>query len=218
MRLTPYGPEPRLCRGHRCFPTCGGYDCEGMYRTEIPCVNGETARKKPFCSSQSPLGSSSAEIVTISLQYILRACSGRVLGPDAAVGHARVALPLELFLLSTRSWSCIPGRISPSDRAGVDSGADVALVPRTGSTRFVTAGEKAPQCRRSPLRSHRGHCNVVLLLRGGLSPCSSHGRVKLESSCTPMAAAAVSRTTPPQCTRSVAVALQDRASLRSPVL
>ena len=47
----------------------------------------------------APTGSSSAEIVTISMQYILRACSGRVLGPDAAVGHIRVALPLESFLL-----------------------------------------------------------------------------------------------------------------------
>jgi hypothetical protein len=45
------------------------------------------------------MGSSSAEIVTISLEYILRACSGKVLGPDAAVGHVRVALPLEFFLL-----------------------------------------------------------------------------------------------------------------------
>ncbi len=68
-----------------------------MYGTEIPYVNGETARNKPlgFCSSQSPLGLSSAEIVTISLQYILHACSGRVLGPDVAVGHVRVALPLK---------------------------------------------------------------------------------------------------------------------------
>jgi hypothetical protein len=39
------------------------------------------------------------EIVTISLQYILRAYSGRVLGPGAAVDHVRVALPLEFFLL-----------------------------------------------------------------------------------------------------------------------
>jgi hypothetical protein len=45
------------------------------------------------------LGSAAAEIVTISLQYILRACSGRVLGLDAAVGHVHVALPLEFFLL-----------------------------------------------------------------------------------------------------------------------
>jgi len=45
-----------------------------MKRTEIPYVNGKTPRKKnPFCSSQSPMGSSAAEIVTISLQYILRA-------------------------------------------------------------------------------------------------------------------------------------------------
>ena len=58
---------------------------------------GKPLGKNPFFSSQSPLGSSLAEIVTISLHYILRACSGRVLGTDAAVGHVHVALPLELF-------------------------------------------------------------------------------------------------------------------------
>ena len=40
-----------------------------------------------------------AEIVTISVKYVLRACSGRVLGPDVADGHVHVALPLEFFLL-----------------------------------------------------------------------------------------------------------------------
>ena len=29
----PGGPDPRLCRGCRCCPTCGGYDCKMMYRT-----------------------------------------------------------------------------------------------------------------------------------------------------------------------------------------
>ena len=72
-----------------------------MYRTEIPYVNGETARKNSPSAPRSRLWgrSSLAEIVTISVQYVLRACSGRVLGPDAAVGHGRVALPLEFFLL-----------------------------------------------------------------------------------------------------------------------
>jgi hypothetical protein len=49
---------------------------------------------------------SSAEILTISYR-ILRACSGRVLDPDAAVGHVLVALPLEFF-----SFKLVPGLVS----------------------------------------------------------------------------------------------------------
>ena len=46
-------PPAAPIRGRRRFPTCGGYDCEGMWRTKIHYVNGETARGKPPLSPRS---------------------------------------------------------------------------------------------------------------------------------------------------------------------
>jgi hypothetical protein len=82
-------------------------------------VNGETARKKPPSAPRSRPWSLSAEIVTISLQDSPRLLR-QSFGSRCRRRPRSRCSPPRVLLLQTRSWSCIPGRISPSDRAGVE--------------------------------------------------------------------------------------------------
>ena len=137
-----------------------------MWRTEIHYVNGETTRKEPPSAPRSRPWSLSAEIVTISLQdspRLLRQSFRCRRRPRSRCSPPRV------LLLQTRSWSCIPGRISPSDRAGVELRGGCSS--RTPYSQYTISHR-----RRRVSTVSSSHDTAVPFLWGSLPPCSPPGR------------------------------------------
>jgi hypothetical protein len=143
-------------------------------------VNGETAREKPRPAPRSrPWGRRRRRSSRPPCSIFSAPAPAEFWVPMPPSATFAFLSPLIPF-----SFELVRGLVflaESSRRAGpeVNFGAVAAPVPRIGSTRSTAAGEKAPLCRRSPLRPHRGHYIMVLVLRGSMPPCSSLKRVWL---------------------------------------
>ena len=108
---------------------------------------------------------------------LYRSSSGLLL-PQSVDGPSHVkSSPFSLHYSTPEFW--LPVRCIPTIRSGshrrrqfVPYGAGIPDPPYDQ----LSPVEKAPLRRRSPLRPHRGHGVVVLLLRGSLPPCFPSGR------------------------------------------
>jgi hypothetical protein len=140
-------------------------------------VNGETARKKPLSAPLSRPWSLSAEIVTISLQDSPRLLR-QSFGSRCRRRPRSRCSPPRVLLLQTRSWSCIPGRISPSDRAGVELRGGCRS--RTPYWQYTISRR-----RRRVSTVSSSHDTAVPFLWGSLPPCSPPGRNCPQSEVSP---------------------------------